>query len=260
MNIKEKLLSGGKIYGTMLRLVRNPAICQLARQAGLDFVMLDSEYPNYGIETMHDLCLACNLAGIAPLVRASMLSKDCVSRSLDCGAQGVMVPMTETAEMAQELVKWSKYPPLGARGFAAGGAPVLYVKGARHADAMREGNAAVLSIAQIETARAVDNLDAIAATPGVDVLLVGPNDLSISLGVPGDTGGEVMRAAIDKVAAACKKHGKAFGLHAGPGLLEKYADRLQVVMLQNDIELLAAGLARLNESMRSLAPEAGQGG
>lgn len=255
MNIREKVLSGGKVYGTMMRLVRNPAICLLSKQAGLDFIMFDCEYPNYSIETLHDLCLFANTAGIRPLVRASMLSKDWVSRSLDCGAAGVMVPMTETREMAEELVKWSKYPPLGSRGFAAGGAPVAYVRGLKHSEAMQEGNNEVLSIAQIETSKAISNVDEIANTKGVDVLLVGPNDLSISLGVPGETTSDVMIQAIDRVSMACKNSGKVFGLHAGAGLLERYANELQFVMMQNDIELLASGLEKLSVSMRNAVPD-----
>lgn len=255
MNIKQKLLSGRKVYGTMLRMVRNPAICLLAKHANLDFIMFDCEYPNYSIETLHDLCLMSNATGIEPLLRASMLSKDWVSRSLDCGASGVMVPMTESREMAEELVRWSKYPPLGERGFAAGGAPNGYQRGLKHVEAMQQGNDSVLSIAQIETAKAIDNVETIARTTGIDVLLIGPNDLSISLGVPGDTTGKTVTDAIDKVAKACKDSGRAFGIHAGAGLLERYAGQLQFVMMQNDIEILSAGFDSLVSTMKRIVPD-----
>ncbi|MHC1787455.1 MAG: HpcH/HpaI aldolase/citrate lyase family protein [Christensenellales bacterium] len=255
MDIKQKILSGHKVYGTMLRLVRNPAICLLAKQADLDFLMFDCEYPNYSIETLHDLCLMANAAGVAPLLRASMLSKDWVSRSLDCGACGVMVPMMESAEMAAEFVRWSKYPPLGERGFAAGGAVNHYRRGLDHVALMRQGNDSVLAIAQIETARAIDKVDDIARTPGIDVLLIGPNDLSISLGVPGDVMGKTVTDAIDRVVLACRESGKAFGIHAGQKLLERYSEQLQLVMMNNDIELLSAGLDNLAANMRKIVPD-----
>ena len=98
-NVKEKLLSGEKIYGTMLRVVRNPAIIPMAKEAGFDFVMLDTEYSNYTIETVHDLAQMARAVDLGCFFRATMLSK-AVSRYLDAGTTGVMVPMTETREMA----------------------------------------------------------------------------------------------------------------------------------------------------------------
>jgi 2-keto-3-deoxy-L-rhamnonate aldolase RhmA len=255
MSIKQKMLSGQKIYGTMLRVVRNPAVCILAKNSGLDFVMFDCEYSNYSIETLHDLCLMANAVDLPGLFRASMLSKDCISRSLDCGASGVMVPMTETRAMAEEIVRWSKYPPIGERGFAAGGAPTGYKGGVKHAEAMQQGNDSVISIAQIETKLAIENAESIAQTPGIDVLLIGPNDLSISLGVPGDTMCSTMIDAIDHVADVCKRNGKAFGIHAGPKLLEKYADRLNFVMMQNDIDILSAGFANIASTLQRIVPQ-----
>lgn len=250
MNLKEKLLSGEKIYGTMLRVVRNPAICIMAKNAGLDFVMFDCEYSNYSIETLHDMSLMAGAIGLGSFFRASMLSKDCISRSLDGGASGVMVPMTESAQMAQEIVHWSKYPPLGERGFAAGGAPTGYAGGVKHEEAMRLGNDSVISIAQIETAKAVERVDEIAAVEGIDVLLIGPNDLSISLGVPGDAMSPVMIEAITKVSDACRRSGKKFGIHAGPKMLERFSDRLDMLMMQNDIDILRNGMQNIADTIK----------
>lgn len=248
-NLKSKLASGEKIYGTMLRVVRNPAILDMAKAAGFDYVMFDAEYPNYSIETFHDMCLHGNALGLNCFVRVPQNGKDYVSRYLDCGATGIMVPMTETKAQAEELVRWSKYPPLGDRGFAAGGAPVGYLAGVKHADAMAAGNGSVLSIAQIETRTAIENVEAIAAVEGIDVLLIGPNDLSISMGVPGDTMNPVMLEAIDKVAAACEKYGKHFAIHAGAKMLEKYSDHLHMLMMQNDIDILRSGLKDISEKI-----------
>ncbi len=251
INLKEKLFSGEKIYGTMLRVVRNPAILDMAKASGLDFVMFDAEYPNYSIETFHDLCLHANAIGLNCFVRVPQNGKDYVSRYLDCGSTGVMVPMTETPEQAKELVRWSKYPPIGDRGFAAGGAPVGYLAGIKHADAMEAGNQSVLSIAQIETRTAIENVEAIAATKGIDVLLIGPNDLSISMGVPGDTMNPIMIEAISKVADACERNGKAFAIHAGPKMLELFSPRLNMLMMQNDIDILRNGLKTISDKIHT---------
>lgn len=248
-NLKQKLVSGGKIYGTMLRVVRNPAVLNMIKAAGFDYVMFDAEYPNYSIETFHDLCQYARALGLNCFVRVPQNGKDYVSRYLDCGSTGIMVPMTETEQQAQELVHWSKYPPLGERGFAAGGAPVDYLGGVKHADAMRIGNDTVLSIAQIETRTAIENVEAIARTEGIDVLLIGPNDLSISMGVPGDTMNPVMLEAIAKVADACEKYHKFFAIHAGAKMLEKFSGRMQMLMMQNDIDVLRSGFKDISEKI-----------
>jgi 2-keto-3-deoxy-L-rhamnonate aldolase RhmA len=252
MRVKEKLLSGQKVYGTMIRVSRNPAVCRLAKNAGLDFIMYDCEQSSYGFESLHDLFVIGNALGLDGLLRVPVNGKAHVSRSLDCGALGVMAPMLEDANDARELVKWSKFPPLGERGYGAGGANTDYVSGGKHAEVMVKANATVLSIAQIETKKAVDNAEAMAAVPGVDVLLLGPNDLSVSLGIPGDLMNPMELEAIAHVAACCHKHGKFFGLHGGLKLLEKFKDHLNLIMTQSDTDILAGGFARILADCKAL--------
>ena len=250
MTLKEKLLSGQKIYGCMLRIVRNPAVCLLAKAAGLDFIMFDCEHGNYTTETLHDCFIQGNSIGLGGFLRATSLSKDNISKPLDQGATGVMVPMTETAEQAQGLAKWSKYAPVGDRGFCAGTGMTAYKTSSSHTQIMELANNSIISIAQIETKLAVDNAEKIAAVNGIDALLIGPNDLSISLGVPGDLMNPVEIDAMRHVAAACKKQGKAFGIHAGPQILEKFADDLTLVMMQGDVDILDAGFRNINDTAR----------
>lgn len=252
MELKERMKSGQKVYGTMLRVSRNPAVCYLAKNASLDFVMFDCEYSSYSYESLHDMFIMGNSLGLAGLLRVPQLSKDHISRALDCGATGAMVPMTETEAQAQEIVKWSKYAPLGERGYAAGGANTGYVGGGKHSEIMEAANRKIISIAQIETKQAVDNVDQIAAVEGIDVLLIGPNDLSISLGIPGDLMNPVELEAIAHVAASCKKHGKFFGLHAGLPLLERFGKDLSFVMSQTDTDILAEGFSRLHANCRKI--------
>ena len=241
MVLKDKLKSGKKIYGTMIRVVRNPAICYIAKNSGLDFIMYDCEHSNYSMETLHDLFITGNALELSSFLRVPNLEKQYISRALDQGAVGVMVPMTSTPEMAQELVHYSKFQPVGNRGFSSGIAYVNYGPGSGHVNTMKENNDKVISIAQIETKLAVDNAQAIAATEGIDVLLVGPNDLSLALGIPGDLMNPIELEAIAHVAAACKKQGKAFGIHATAPMLKKFYDDLDVVMMQSDIDFLGAG-------------------
>jgi len=244
-------MAGQKIAGTMLRVVRNPAVCYLAKNAGLDFVMYDCEHSNYNFETLHDSFILANALGFGGFVRVPVGSKEYISRVLDAGAVGVMVPMVERREHAEELVKYSKYQPIGSRGYTSNGGHTDY-KGGKHSDLMEQGNAKVIAIAQIETRQAVDNVEVIASVEGIDVLLVGPNDLSLSLGIPGDMMNPLELEAIAKVAAACKKYGKAFGIHAGPQLLEKFAADLTLTMTLSDADLLAQGFSQVYNTLQKL--------
>lgn len=248
MNIKEKLLSGQKVFGTMLRVVRNPAVAYLAQNAGLDFVMYDCEHAGYSMETLHDLLITGSALGLGGLVRVPASGKEHVSCMLDLGAVGVMVPLLDIAAMARQLVNESKYPPVGKRGYTGGVAHCAYRAG-NPLEIMEAGNAKVLSIAQIETVEALHNIDAIAAVPGLDALLVGPNDLSISLGIAGDLLNPIELEAIRSVMAASKKHGKLFGLHAGEPLLKLFYDDLDIVMMQTDTDFLMEGFRSIKQKL-----------
>lgn len=251
MSIKEKLKKGQKISGVMIRIVRNPALAYLANNGGLDFVMYDCEHSDYNMESLHDLFLMGNALGLEGLVRVPNGTKEWISRVLDQGASGVMVPMIETREQAENLVFYSKYQPVGGRGFSGGIAHCGY-KGGRHADVMQAANDRVIAIAQIETKKAVEHIEEIASVEGIDALLIGPNDLSVSLGIPGDLMNPIELEAISKVAEACRKYGKNFGLHAGEGMLRKFADDLTLVMCGTDTDIITKGFAETAEMVKTL--------
>ena len=252
MNLREKLLSGQKIVGCMLRVVRNPAIVLIAKNAGMDFIMFDCEHSTYSATELHDSFILANSVDIGGFFRASAFGKENISRIMDAGACGAMTPMTETVEQAKDLVKWSKYAPVGERGYGSGIAPVEYRSGIGPKDQMEYGNSRNIAIAQIESKLGVDNADAIAAIEGIDVLFIGPNDLSITLGIPGDFDNPIQVEAIKHVAAACKKHKKVFGMSAGTKMLKQYIDDLGMIILEGDLLVLKRGFKELNDSARAL--------
>jgi len=250
----QKLREGKRVVGTMVRMVRNPAIAAVAYNAGLDFIMLDLEHGPYTMETVDDVFKIGRTLGLGCFVRVPELAKGYVSRSLDCGATGVMVPMLESVEQAHLLVRWAKYAPLGGRGFGAPGGHTKFIGvGPDTIQAFTaQANVDTITIAQIETAQAIQNIDVIAAVPGIDALLIGPNDLSISIGCAGDFLGDTMEKAIGKVAAAAKKHGKIFGLHGPDPLTEHWLPRgLTLVMSNLDTNILAAGLKTICQKYKS---------
>jgi len=237
MYVKEKFQAGEKAIGTLMRVIRNPSVALFAKNAGLDFMLFDCEHSNYTIENLNDIFMMCNAVGVEGFLRVPSGTSDYISRALDAGASGVMVPMVESAEYAKEIVKWSKYPPLGKRGFTSNNAHTGY-QPLKHLDIMETGNNRVVTIAQIETGLGVQNADAIAAVEGIDVLVVGQNDLSVAMGVPGQITGDLVMDSIQKVINACKKNGKIFGLGADVAYLRNFKEDTGMILIGSDVVFL----------------------
>ncbi|MDI6726315.1 MAG: aldolase/citrate lyase family protein [Smithellaceae bacterium] len=248
MDMKQ-LREGKKAVGTMVRMVRNPASAWMAHQAGLDFIMLDLEHGPFNMETVEDVFKVGRGLNLGCLVRVPELSKGYVSRIMDAGATGVMAPMLETKEQAELLVRWSKYAPPGNRGYGAIGGHTNFqaIPPGDTTAFMVNANEETISIAQIETALAIKNIEEIASVPGLDALLLGPNDLAISLGCAGDLLGPVLDAAIGKVAEATRRHGKIFGMHAPEALLDRWIPKgCNLIMSNLDANILLAGMKAIS--------------
>jgi 2-keto-3-deoxy-L-rhamnonate aldolase RhmA len=198
----------------MIRQARDPGAPAIFAAAGFDFVFIDMEHGNYSMETVADLIRGAKSTGIATIIRVPHLETHFISRVLDAGAEGIMAPMTSTRQQAEEIVRFSKYTPLGQRGFGTQTGQTDY-KPLKTPDFMKEANEHTLIVAQIETREAIENIEAILDVEGIDVGLIGPNDLSISMGIPDQMGSEIITKAIDKVVESAKKKGKASGIHIG---------------------------------------------
>jgi len=210
--LRKRVLAGECVYGTMIRQARDPGAPSIFAAAGYDFVFIDMEHGNYNMETVADLIRGAKSAGMATIIRVPRLETFFISRVLDAGAEGIMVPMTSTKEQAEEIVRYSKYTPLGQRGFGNQTGQTDY-RPLKTLDFMKEANEHTLIVAQIETREAIENVDSILSVEGIDVGLIGPNDLSISLGIPDQMRSEILTKAIDKVVEMAKKKGKATGIH-----------------------------------------------
>lgn len=239
IGLRKRVLSGECVYGTMIRQARDPGAPVIFASAGYDFLLIDMEHGNYNMETVADLIRGAKSAGIAPIIRVPHLESFFISRVLDAGAEGIMVPMTSTKEQAEAIVRYSKYTPIGQRGFGTQTSQTDY-KPLKATDFMKEANDHTLIIAQIETREAIENVDAILGTEGIDVGLIGPNDLSISLGIPDQLESEMITQAIERVVEAAKKRGKASGIHIGnPELVRKWRDRgMTMLACSTDIGML----------------------
>jgi 2-keto-3-deoxy-L-rhamnonate aldolase RhmA len=212
--IRKRIMAGECVYGMMIRLSRDPGAPCVFAAAGYDFCFIDMEHGCYNMETVADLIRGARSAGIGSIIRVPRLETFFISRVFDAGAEGIMVPMTSTKEQAEAIVRFAKYAPLGQRGFGSQSGMTDF-KPRKAPDYMKEANDHTLLIAQIETQEAIKNIDEILSVEGIDVGLIGPNDLSISLGIPDQLGSDMIQEAIGKVVESAKRHGKASGIHIG---------------------------------------------
>jgi 2-keto-3-deoxy-L-rhamnonate aldolase RhmA len=208
--LRARILSGETLIGVFSDLA-SPLAAELCGQAGFDWVVLDLEH---GAATEADLLALLHAVGTTPmaaLVRPQSAERLRVGRALDLGAEGIMLPQLKSIDEVREAVSYLRYPPVGQRGVA------LRTRGAdmgalSHADIARVVNERVVGIVQVESPTIVAEADAIAALEEVDVLFVGPADLSHSLGIPGRFDDARFQDALKAVVAACEGQGKAAGI------------------------------------------------
>jgi 2-dehydro-3-deoxyglucarate aldolase/4-hydroxy-2-oxoheptanedioate aldolase len=192
---------------------RTPGIARIAAAAGAEFVIFDMEHTGWSDETIALLMATARAADLVPMVRVPATQYHLLSRPLDVGAMGLMVPMVETEEQARLIVQSAKYPPVGRRGAAFQIAHDDFL-GGDVAAKIQSANAEGLLIAQIETRDGVENAERIAAVDGIDLLWIGHFDLTNSLGIPGQFSHPTYRAAVKQVLDAGRRHGKAVGFMA----------------------------------------------
>jgi len=192
-------------------LVTSAAGPQLARIAGYHWLAIDMEHHPLTLADVAQICQIASAVGVTPVVRVRAEALHEAARALDNGAQGILVPGVGSRADAERMVAMLRFAPVGARSWGGAAAAFAYAPPPLH-EALSQANAETLLAAMIETEAGLENVDEIAATPGVDVLFVGAVDLSIALGVAGDLQSAAMAAAFERIAAAARRHRKAFGV------------------------------------------------
>jgi len=210
--IQQALKTGQAVLGTMLVQERTPAVVQLFAGFGLQYFILDMEHGSYSIETAADLIQVARLAGITPLVRVNEPHCHLVSRLLDAGAQGIMTPRVETVEKVQKVLTATRYPPLGERGFSRLAAHLNYAE-VDMAEYVAHANANIVNLIQIETRKGVEAIEDLITIPGVDGVIVGMDDLALSMGLPGQTNAPIALEMLERIVSACQAHHVPWGLH-----------------------------------------------
>ncbi|HEY7599029.1 MAG TPA: aldolase/citrate lyase family protein [Candidatus Limnocylindrales bacterium] len=208
-SLRARVLAREPLLGTFLNM-GSPIAAELYGDAGLDFAVVDMEHGATTEATLVAMLHALGATGCTPVVRVEEGTRLRVGRALDLGARALMVPRVDTLEHAREIVRFVRYPPSGTRGIAL---PTRFARYGRltHAE-VAAAHADVTLVIQVESRSALEAVEEIAALDGVDVLFVGPTDLSHALGVPGDIRSDEYRAAVERVGRAAREAGKAAGV------------------------------------------------
>ena len=208
MSLRSKLEAGQAVVGAFLGL-RSPDAAELMSQAGYDFLLVDAEHSNIGPDGVLEMLRAIDRGRAAPLVRLSETSASHVQWALDGGAEGILFPRIRSVEDVKLAVSLCRYPPDGIRGLGPGRASGY---GANMLDYAATANNEILVMIQVETEEAVDSIDDIAAVPGVDLIFIGPGDLSQVLGIPGEMHHPRIREIGKRTLSVCRQHSVHFGI------------------------------------------------
>ena len=207
---KRALLAGKPVFGCFVRFP-DPTLVDVVSYHGWDFLIFDGEHGTLEPRECENLVRAAELHDVTPIVRVPVNQPHVILRLMDTGAQGCQVPWVQDGADAERAVQSVKYGPRGTRGLAGVRAADFGERGAL-GDYVRKANEETLVIVHVESAHAVERVDEIAATDGVDVVFLGPTDLSHSLGVPGETGHPLVLEHLERAAAATLAAGKVVGV------------------------------------------------
>jgi 4-hydroxy-2-oxoheptanedioate aldolase len=212
-SVKKTLKAGGVVLGTMLAHLRQPAVAVLMKNAGWDYVFLDAEHGSFTPPDLMDFCIAARGVHLPTIVRVpSSAEAQRMYQILDLGASGLLCPQTETKERVEFIIQATKYYPMGQRGMSLRNAHTSWGK-YKGSELTPRLNQETMIVLQIESKTAVDNLEPMLDVPGVDAVFIGPNDMSQTLGIPGDIGHPEVAKRVDRVLEVCGKKNIPCGVH-----------------------------------------------
>jgi len=256
-NKVKEMLKQGKLTVGGWEGLNSVAAAEVMAVAGFDWVAADVEHSTHSEQDYAYMATAVKARGAVPIARVFDKSMRSIRRILDAGAMGVIVPMIRTADDAREVVKAAKYPPMGIRGAGAG---AFAAYGITLGESFKSGNDDTLVMVMVETKEAVENIDEIMSIDGIDGMFLGPFDLSCSYGHPGEITHPVVAEAMVKSREACKKYGKAAGLHVLPNDYNIIKDAIDkgftFIALSYDANIIHLGSKEMIEKARQAEADA----
>ena len=249
-SVKQALRQGKLQLGCGFGNFRSAEIPKILAAAGLHWAFVDTEHGNFDLETVNDICRVARLVNLCPIVRVADFQYSLVARALDCGAGGIIFPRTEDPAQLEKAISWTIYPPTGIRGYglAPNNADYEALTFTQMIDYYNEN---LMRVVQIESVRAVEAIDEILSVPGFDTVMIGPADLSISLGVPGNMDHPKMISTIETIRDACIRHGIIPGIHTRSTSMARFWKERGMLFLgcSNDLAML---FDRATENARTI--------
>ena len=242
--LRELLNQGKPAYGTMIQDVRSSSIGQIMALAGCNFLFFDMEHGPFNLETIADMVRVTRLAGVTPLVRVPDAEYHLMCRPLDLGAQGIMIPRVETKTQVEHIIECTMYVPLGRRGCSVNKGHNDFASQELW-EFSQQANQENLIILQIERRRAVEGIEELLSVPGVGAVVIGPNDLALSLGIRSDDLLGALEEPIQHVLEACLAQHIPCGIHISnlEWLAEWQRRGMQLLCYSSDINFLRNGAA-----------------
>ncbi len=250
--LKEMLKAGKCVYGTSLEDCLGSEMPVILAKAGLDFFFVDTEHSPASYSEFQALVRSARCAGITALLRVTQNRPELISRALDNGAMGIIVPRAKSLEDARQALDIMKFPPEGHRGFGLRTIVTDVMQGPA-AEEIASCNRETLAVLMIETTTALEQVEEIAKLPGLDVLFIGPYDLTLALGIIEQFDSPIFWNAVDRVVAACRAAGIAAGLQTGrmPLMLEARRRGMRFLMYNSDVGILLSGYQQAMQEVKA---------
>jgi 2-dehydro-3-deoxyglucarate aldolase/4-hydroxy-2-oxoheptanedioate aldolase len=250
--VKQALQRGDVQLGCIVSQLGSPEVVGALAAAGFDWVFFDGEHGAFDWQTIQLMTRAALRLNLCPIVRVADVQYALVARALDCGAQGVILPRVESPQVLETAIGWTRFPPMGSRGYGLSPAHLEY-EPVTIASAAAHVNEHVMVIVQIETKPALDRIDELLSVPRVDAVLIGPADLSVSLGVPGEFEHPTFVAAVDRIRESCTRQCVVPGMHfRTAALAREWRDRgIRFVSCGTEVGFL---FEKAKETVAGLSP------
>ena len=252
-SLKQKLNSHDFVLGTMISEITTPNIARMLAAGGFSFIIVDCEHGYFDYSQTAAIIGIANGIHLPVIIRIPEIRRELITKYMDMGADGLLVPMTGTRKAIEQDVRYAKYQPLGERGVSTQRAHTEYNPPAL-SEYFVQANSRTMIFAQIETREGVRNIEEILGTEGVDAALIGPNDMACDCGTPGDFHTEEMQSNISRVIAAGQKLGKPTGIISGniPFLKECQKAGMTVFSCNSEVGMIISGAKRI---VREFTPE-----
>jgi len=250
---KEQILNGDLSLGVGLRQSRTSDIGKIMATCGYDWLFIDMEHNSMSVDIASQISVAAQDAGITPIVRVPDFAHHHATRVLDCGAMGIVFPHVDDAKTAKKLVSYCLFPPHGNRSMT-GALPQLNFEQLPIPEVAKIINENMIVVIMLESPTAIDNVEEIAAVKGIDVILIGTNDLCMEMGIPGDYSNPKIKDAYSKVISACNKFNKTPGMGGvyDEALMSEYINMgMKFILSGSDLSFMMASAKQRSKNLRS---------